>query len=359
MVREKIRVLVAEDSPVVQMLLVHVLNSDPDIQVVGTAADGLAAVEFVTKQRPDVVLMDIHMPNMDGFEATRRIMEKNPLPIVICSATMKSAEVENTFRALEAGAIASVEKPVGMGSPDFDSMVGKVVQTIKDMAGVRFGRRAAATRQGAVAPHMPHAPIKLVVIGSSTGGPPVLQTILAGLPKNFPVPVLIVQHIAAGFLDGMVEWFRKHTLLDVHIAKHNERLRSGCVFIAPDGFHMGIAPDGCVQLSDREPENGLRPSVAHLFRTASDAYGASVAAILLTGMGRDGADEMKRIKDRGGFTIAQDRESSVVHGMAGEAIKLDAVTQVLPPGEIAAALIALARPASLDEAQTNGRKNGA
>lgn len=339
---KKIKVLIAEDSPVVQLLLVHVLNADPDIQIIGTVPDGQAAVEFVQRQRPDVVLMDIHMPRMDGFEATRQIMRQQPLPIVICSATMKTSEVENTFLALEAGAIAAVDKPVGIGHPNFSAMVETVLRTIKEMAAVHITRHP--TRHGEAqrpAPPRARTDIRLVVIGASTGGPPVLHEILSGLPADFGLPILIVQHIAVGFLDGMVEWLRKSTGHDVRIAAHNELPQPGRVYVAPDQLHMGLLPSGRILLSQDPPENGLRPAVSFLFRTAAAEYGAAVAGILLTGMGRDGAEELKRLRETGALTIAQDKDSCVVHGMAGEAIKLGAAAHVLPPAQIASTLASL------------------
>ena len=346
--REKIKVLIAEDSPVIQMLLKHILNADPDIEVIGTANDGQAAVDFMDHQKPDLILMDIHMPRMDGYEATRQIMIKRPTPIVICSATMKTAEVENSFRALEAGAIASVDKPVGIGHPNFDAMVATVLRTIKEMAALKITRHGAPARpsappSGAV---RTRAPVRLVVIGASTGGPPVLHTILAGLPKDFAPPVLVVQHIATGFLGGMVEYLAKATGREIHIAAHGDQPRPGHTYVAPDGVHMGVTPGGSIFLSRDDPENGLRPSIAFLFRAAAAAYGASVAGVLLTGMGRDGADELKNLRNLGALTIAQDKESSVVHGMAGEAIKLAAAAHILPPEQIAATLAALATPAA-------------
>jgi two-component system chemotaxis response regulator CheB len=353
--RKKITVLVAEDSPVVQLLLVHMLNADPDIEVIGTAADGQAAVEFVQKLRPDVILMDIHMPRLDGFEATRQIMETQPLPIVICSATMKNAELENTFRALEAGAVASVDKPVGIGHPNFDAMIGNVLKTIKEMSIVRPARivrsKTDLVVKTPVAARKPREAIRMVVIGASTGGPPVLHTILAGLPVSFSAPVLIVQHIAPGFVEGMIEWLRKATKREIHLAAHGDQPLPGHVYIAPDNAQMGLTPSGRILVSNDPPENGLRPAVSFLFRTAAAAYGAGVAAVLLTGMGRDGADELKVLKEIGAQTIVQDRESSVVHGMGAEAIRLNAATHIVPPEQIASLLSTFAKesPAKMQD----------
>jgi two-component system chemotaxis response regulator CheB len=345
MEKRPINVLVVEDSPVVQLLLKHVLDADPQLHVMGTAADGCAALEFLQHDKPDVILMDVHMPKMDGFDTTRRIMETQPLPIIICSATMKREEVSTTFRALDAGAVAVVDKPVGPGNPGFEQMVAELIQNIKLMAEVkvvkRWGRKLRPAVQPTLAPLT--TSIKLIAMGASTGGPPVLRTILAGLPNDLPVPVLIVQHIAMGFLDGMVEWLNQSACLPVRIARPNDAILPGCVYIGPDGFHLGVSSTGAVVLSAEPPENGLRPAVAHLFRSVARVYGANAAGVLLTGMGCDGAAELKLMKDAGAVTIAQNAETSVVHGMPGEAIKLGAATYVLSPEEIAVTLTTLAR----------------
>ena len=168
-----------------------------------------------------------------------------------------------------------------------------------------------------------------------------LQRILSHLPGNFPVPVLIVQHIAAGFTSGFVEWLAQSSNLPVRIAEHGEHVLAGHCYVAPDGFHMKVIGGGQIWLSKEEPENGLRPSVSSLFRSVAKMYGASAVGVLLTGMGKDGAQELKLMKEHGAITFAQDQESSVVHGMPGEAISLGAATYVLSPEKIAASLTSL------------------
>jgi len=347
MTDRKIKVLVAEDSTVIRMLLVHLLESDPQICVIGAVSDGQAALDFVNKNKPDVVLMDIHMPRLDGFEATRRLMETIPLPIVICSATANTRDVVIAFQAMEAGAIACIEKPRGREHSDFKAIAAHLVETVKLMAEVKVVRRLARVRPAplpaapAAAWQRSVAEIKLIGIGASTGGPPVLQTILAGLPKDFPVPVLVVQHIARGFLAGMAEWLNHTTDLTTHIACHGTFPLPGHVYLAPDDFHMGIGAGGEIVLTRKAPENHLRPAVSYLFRSLADAYGPNALGVLLTGMGCDGAAELKAMKDKGAITIAQDQESSVVHGMPGVAIALGGVTHVLAADKIADALVTL------------------
>jgi len=350
-----IKILVVEDSPVVREFLVHILGADPDIRVVGTARDGEEALEAVRRHRPDVITMDIHMPKMDGLEATRRIMETDPTPIIIVSGSSDRREVATTFDAMEAGALAVLCRPAGVGHPLHEATAGELVRTVKLMSEVKVVRRWPQARREAMhsgrqAPLPPAklglvggpAQVRIVAIGASTGGPPALQTILAALPKDFPVPVLIVQHIAVGFVRGFIDWLAQSATLPVHLASHDEVMLPGHIYVAPDECQMKVARGGRIALTRDEPENGLRPSVSCLFRSIAEVYGGDAVAGLLTGMGRDGAEELRLLKERGAVTFAQDRDSSVVHGMPGEAIRLDAATFVLPPHKIAAVLTNLA-----------------
>lgn len=350
--RKLIKVLIAEDSPVVREFLVHILSSDPDIRVVGTANNGEEALDAVKRYRPDVITMDIHMPKMDGLEATRRIMETDPTPIVIVSGSTDPHDVAMTFRAMEAGALAVLGRPAGIGHPDHETTASELVQTVKLMAEVRVVRRWPQTRREPVlqpaALALPGKParvpdeIKVVAMGASTGGPPVLQMILAMLPRDFPLPVLIVQHMASGFVTSFVEWLAQSSSLPVHVAMHGEYLVPGHVYVAPDECQMKVAHGGTIVLTQDEPENGLRPSVSYLFRSLAAVYGGDAVAGLLTGMGRDGAEELRLLKEKGAVTFAQDKDSSVVHGMPGEAIRLNAATFILAPDKIAAVLMSLA-----------------
>jgi two-component system chemotaxis response regulator CheB len=340
-----IRVLVVEDSPVVREFLIYVLGSEPDIEVAGTAHDGEEALKAVDRIKPDVVTMDIHMPKLNGFDATRRIMETRPTPIVIVSGSSTAEEVATTFHALEAGALAIVPRPKGIGHPEHEVTARELVRTVKLMSEVKVVRRWPRSKAGSAAASAPRvrtskapAEIRVVAVGASTGGPIVLQTILSRLQKDFPAPVLIVQHMAPGFAEGFVEWLAETTKFPAHIAGPGALMLPGHAYVAPDGLHMGVQSGGWITLSKDAPENGLRPSVSYLFRSVAQVYGPHAAGVLLTGMGRDGADELKLLKDRSAVTIAQDKESCIVHGMPGEAMKLDAAIYVLPPEKIAEAL---------------------
>lgn len=340
-----INVLVVEDSPVSREFLVHILDSDPDITVIATARDGEEALNFVRHHRPDVITMDIHMPKLDGLETTRRIMETNPMPIIIVSDSENLHEVVTTFDAMDAGALAVLRRPVGIGHPDHQAMVRDMVQTVKLMSEVKVVRRWSrmrntkpALRRADTDLARKSAHIRIVVIGASTGGPSAIEAILAALPKNFPVPILIVQHISAGFIGGFARWLMNSSSLPVHIATHDETLLPGHVYIAPDEYQMKVERVGKIALTKDEPEHGLRPSISYLFRAVAEVYGCDTVAGLLTGMGRDGARELQLLKEKGAVTFAQDKASSVVHGMPGEAIKLNAAMLVLPLEKIAAAL---------------------
>jgi two-component system chemotaxis response regulator CheB len=353
-----INVLVVEDSAVIREFLVHILESDPDIAVIATARDGEEALGMAQQRHPDVITMDIHMPKMNGLEATRRIMETNPIPIVIVSGSQDAGEVGTTFDAMDAGALAILPRPAGVGHPDYEAMAQHMVQTVKLMSEVKMVRRWARMRNSAspslrpdpVAPAL--APEKksrlsIVGIGASTGGPSAIEMILAALPKSFPVPILIVQHISPGFVGGLTQWLSKSSGPPVHVATHGELPLAGHAYIAPDEFHMKIVREGRIILTKDPPEHGLRPSVSSLFRSICEVYGREAVAGLLTGMGRDGAEELRRLKEKGAVTFAQDKDSSVVHGMAGEAARLGAATFVLPLEKIAPMLISLADPNDL------------
>jgi len=344
--KNMIKVLIVEDSRVVQEFLAYTFMSDPEIQVLGVVGDGREALEFLKTKRPDVITMDIHMPNMDGLEATKRIMETYPTPIVIVSASDGAKSGSHTFNLIDAGALAVVHRPLGIDSVDHKESCAKLIQTVKLMSEIKVVRRFRrvstpkkdvnqslnSLRNGA-------SDIRLIAIGASTGGPPALRELLSDLPKNLTVPILIVQHIALGFVEEFMTWLGTASGFPLKMAKDGETLIPGQGYIAPDDFQMGIDAGLRIVLGSEGPENGLKPSVAYLFRSVNHSLGPNAAGILLSGMGRDGAEELKSMRDSGALTIVQDEESSVVYGMPGEAVKLNAASLILPPKEIAAALM--------------------
>jgi two-component system chemotaxis response regulator CheB len=342
----KIKVLVVDDSAVSRASLTHELETDPAFEVVGNAHSGAEAIAALEHSHPDVVTMDIHMPGMDGFETTRQIMETHPLPIVIVSASYHASDVAKAFRAMEAGAVAAIEKPPGINNPGHAAAVRKFISTVKAMSEVRVVKRwkkkEPSTKNPQPAIPLPSSgDIRLVALGASTGGPPAIQKVLAGLPKPFPVPILIVQHISAGFVEGLAEWLATSSAMPVRIARNGEIALPGTAYIAPDGSHMGVDRECRILCSQEPAEHGLRPAVSFLFRSVARSHGAQAAGVLLTGMGRDGAEELKAMRDKGAVTIAQDKESSIVHGMPGEAIRIGAAVHVGDPERIALLLRSL------------------
>ena len=341
---QKIRVLIVDDTVTARNLLVYLLNSDPALQVVGVAGDGDEALAVAERLRPDVITMDIHMPKVDGYTATRRIMDRCPTRIVMVTASTVSQEVAATFRSLEAGALAIVGRPLGLRHPQFEASARELIQVVKQMAAVPLLRRSVAAKP-ALPPAVAAVPrdIQLVAIGASTGGPLALQALLSGLGRAFPAPIAIVQHISPGFTAGFAQWLADTTAFPVRLASHGERMQAGCAYIAPDHTHMVVAASGQLQLQAGPNEHGLCPAVGPLFRSAALSCGRNAAGVLLTGMGRDGAEDLKLMQLAGAVTMVQDEHSAVVYGMPGEALKLAAADHVLPPEAIAALLLRLAR----------------
>jgi two-component system chemotaxis response regulator CheB len=341
-----INVLVVEDSPAIRDYLVYTIETDPEIRAIGAAGSGEAALEFLSRRRPDVILMDLHLPGIDGFETTRRIMSSMPAPIVVCTASARFDQAHTAMRALEAGALAVLKKPRGFGDPDAEAAI---INTLKLMSEVKVVRRwngpAAAAR--AFAQPMPHDPIghdvAMVAIGASTGGPPVLARILSSLAPDFAASILVVQHISAGFTAGFAEWLTTASGLPVQVARGGEIPLPGRVYVAPDDHHLRVGPRGELQTAGDEPHNGHRPSVGILFRSVAGRFGRRAIGVLLTGMGRDGAEELKLMADQGALTVAQDEESCVVFGMPAEAIRLGAARFVFPPRGIAELLTSAVR----------------
>jgi len=338
-----IKTLIVDDSAVVRKLLRRILEEEPDIRVVGEAENSDEAMRGVERLKPDVVTMDIRMPGADGFEATRRIMETCPVPIVIVSASYRPSDVQMSFKALDAGALAALPKPPGIGDARHEQMARDLVRSVRLMSEITVVRR---TNNGNVRAQRPVAPvsvppvaksrdIQMIAVGASTGGPPALRQLLEQLSPDLRVPIVVVQHISSGFTRGFADWLDQTSSLRVHVATHNEYALPGRCYVAPDGFHLNVENGKRLVFDSSPPDHGLRPSVASLFSSVAREYGARAIGVLLTGMGRDGASELKVMKERGAITICQDEESSVVHGMPGVAIRVGAATHVLALSEIA------------------------
>jgi two-component system chemotaxis response regulator CheB len=329
-----IRVLVAEDSRTQRELLLYILEEAGGFEVVATAADGLEAVQKTEKLRPDIVLMDCHMPRADGFEATRAIMSRCPTPIVMCSSTLSQDEMSHTFDAIKSGALAFLVKP--SAESDAEAEGEALVQTLRLMSEVKVvGRRAPPPRIRKSKPAERGRRVSLICIAGSTGAPGVIADILSDIGSAPAAPVLIVQHMAAGFVGGFAKWLCDAAGFPVRVAEQGMKAVAGEVYLAPDDRHMGIAERARIELSDAPPQEGFRPSADYLFRSAARLHGASTIGVLLTGMGRDGAAGLTELRRAGALTIAQDEPTCVVFGMPREAIARGGATHVLPPSGIA------------------------
>ncbi|GAB4265560.1 MAG: chemotaxis-specific protein-glutamate methyltransferase CheB [Deferrisomatales bacterium] len=332
-----IRVLLVDDSRLVRTVLRGVLESDPEIQVVGEAENGLEGVRKCVELGPDVVLMDIQMPVMDGLEAVERIMRERPTPVIILSATVHPGEVKSAFRAVRAGAFEALPKPEDVASAEGGARVAEeLLPRIKLYA--RVGRTRGWQRRPEdegtdAAIRLPAASPRLVAVGASTGGPRTVQSIFRALPASFPCPVLLVQHISLGFTRGFAQWLQRETDLTVKVLERSERLEPGTIYLALDGRHME-ARRGLAVLTDDPPVNACKPSVDVLFESVAREWGEHAVAVLLTGMGRDGARGALAVRQAGGEVIVQDESTSVIFGMPKAAIELGAATRVVPAGRI-------------------------
>jgi len=344
-----IRVLVVEDSATMRHHLRESLAADPELRVVGEAVDGGEAVELVGRLRPDVVTMDMMLPTMSGLVATERIMADHPTPILVVSSADRQ-ELFTTYNALAAGAVDVLEKPRGDESDeDWARRLRSAVRLVSRIRVIshpraRFGARTRPPeRAPAPAPPDPGV-LRLVAVGSSTGGPGALTQLLRALPADFAPPILCVQHIAASepFAVAFADWLAGRSGRDVRYAQDGQPVRalSGRVVLAPPDRHM-IVRDHVVRLSDAPPRNFCRPSVDVLFESLAADYGPGAAGCLLTGMGRDGAEGLLKMRGRGAVTFAQDEASCVVYGMPQEAALLGAAGHILPPARIAARLSGL------------------
>lgn len=340
-----IRILVVDDSLAYCQLLTSILGSAPDMQVIATANNGLEGVDLASRLKPDIITMDIHMPRMDGFEATRQIMSTQPCPIVMVSASFDKSQRNLTFEALRAGALSIINKPTLFAPPDMTEALISQVRLMSEVKVVRrwnqTGEAKPATRPLSTSP-IPKPVVKqrprVVAIASSTGGPGLLAKIVAELPANFPVPIIIVQHITPGFGVGLAEWLNQQTPLRVQIATAGSKLQIGEVLIAPDDYHIVLNHLGTIALNQDPPLHGVRPAADYLFESVAQYYGSRAVGVVLTGMGRDGAAGLLAMRQAGAHTVAQDKATSVVFGMPAVAIELGAAEQVLSGSYIAKAI---------------------
>jgi len=342
-----IRVLVVDDSPLMCKILTNIMNCDPQILVAAVANNGKEAVELVPRLKPDIITMDIDMPIMDGFEATKQIMADHPTPILIVSSTVYKTGMEKVFKAISHGALDVIDK--GELELVGDKKSGEaLIAKIKFLNGVRVIHQPLsdlAVERSVVDLKAPRKKVsdKIVAIVASTGGPQALLEILKRLPEDFPCGLVIVQHITNGFLAGFVGWLAKECKIKVKIGEDSEEIRPGVAYIAPDNVQMRVEEGGKIRLSHEPAFGGHRPSGDVLLESVARAYGKGGVAAILTGMGRDGAMGMKAIKQLHGKTIAQNEKSCVVFGMPHAAVELNVIDKVLPLERIAEEIVGMVR----------------
>ena len=339
---KKIRVLAVDDSALTREALKTVLNSDPDIEVIGEARDGREGVRKALALKPDVITMDISMPIMTGFEAIESIMQKQPIPIIVLS----SMDVKVIVKALEIGAMDFV-----LIVQELDEIAKELVEKVKIASKIKVLRRmkfiglkkrglSPVSIQGKAAGEMPSH--KVVAIGVSTGGPQALGEILSRLPDKFPASILIVQHISKGFVAGLVEWANPLTVLDVCVAKAADILRPGVIYFAPDDYNFVVGKDNKIELKEDTTKHMLHvPSIDEMMKSVAGSHGKNAIGVIMTGMGHDGIMGIEAIKKAGGRTIAQDEETSVIFGMNKLAIEKGCVDRVVSLENIVDAIVAM------------------
>ena len=349
----RIRLLLVDDSRTDLEILTHLLAAAPDVEVVGSAANGREALALLPQLDPDLVITDYRMPVMDGLEFIHRAMQQHPCVILVLSVAVQPCHQDNIFRLLAAGAVEVMAKPMGP-----DGHLGRregveLLERVRAIArSATMQRRLAATLAPApAAAGTPRLPIRvepprvrprLVAIGASTGGPQTLGRILGLLPADFPLPIVCVQHISLGFLDGMLAWLRGQCALPVELAGPGTAPRPGQVYFAPEGRHLILATGKRFASAPGAPGDLHCPGVDRLLTSVAACCGAAAVGVLLSGMGRDGAAGLKAMRVAGATTIVQDESSSVVFGMPAAAIALDAAQYVLSTDAIASALRRLA-----------------
>lgn len=345
-----VRVLIVDDSPVAREVLKDVLESDAEIRVVGMAGTGREAVELTARLRPDVVTMDLVMPGMNGMEATERIMARNPTPILFLSAFIGPDGAYSRSDALAAGALDVVEKPKAMPDPSWQREAGSLRQKVKSLAQVPVVTHLRLARRGvgdAMAPRDPdrariesRRAVHAVVIGASTGGPKVLDELLAALPASYEAAVVVVQHLADAFLPALIASLRPRCALEIKVAEHGDRMAPGRILFAPASGHLVVAAGGRVRIDEGAAVRGFRPSIDVTMNSVAQTFGARACGVLLSGMGADGAGGLQAIRLAGGRTMVQDERSCVVFGMPRAAIDLGAAQHVLPPAGLIRHLLA-------------------
>lgn len=324
-----IKVLLVDDSPLVRAVLRDILHATPDIVVAGEAGNGEEAVALTQRLKPDLIIMDIMMPVMDGLSALEIIMAQFPTPILVLSATMDDREVNYAFTAIKKGALDVMEKPWISGLEEEGEFGARLVEKVRILARIKVIRRRPSRAKVELRAGYQGGERNILAIGASTGGPRAVMGIMKSLPADFKGAVFVVQHIASGFARGFAQWLDHDCAIRVRLAVDGQEFRAGEALVAPNDCHMKVE-NGKVRLVQGEPVNCCRPSIDVFFNSLAEEAGSKVVGVLLTGMGKDGAQGLHRIKEQGGVTIAQDEKSCVVFGMPKAAIALNGVDEILP-----------------------------
>ncbi|MEN2746156.1 chemotaxis protein CheB [Sphingomonas sp. T9W2] len=320
------RVMIVEDSIVVRTLLTHIINDDPRLTVAGAFANAEEAIAAMPVVQPDVISMDIRLPGIDGLEATRRIMADRPTPIVVISASMDGGAMGNSMDALRAGALSVVEKPVGLGDAAYSRVAQEIRTQLAIMSEVAVVRRRMRTSPVLPVPVSRQRAPQMLLVAASTGGPPALARLFAALPADLPIPVLLVQHMGASFMTGFASWLDSVVPQRVEIAGHGEAPRAGSIHVAPGDAHLTVSRSGTMLVGRDAPVNGQRPSATRLIESGAGALDGAAMAVVLTGMGEDGAVGVQALLAAGGQAVAEDATSSVVYGMPAAAHRMGALS---------------------------------
>jgi len=344
----QVRVMVVEDSLVVRQLLVHIIASDPRLVVAAAVGSAEEALREIGRIRPDVISMDIRLPGMDGLEATRRIMSEHPTPIVVIADSIEDSSLKISMNALRAGALTVVEKPVGLSSDGYAAIASTICTQLYIMSQVPVVRQRSITpwRDTSAPRREPEWSMmrpSLMGIAASTGGPPALAKVLGALPTDFPLPILLVQHMGAPFMEGFASWLNGLTPLDVRLAQDQEIPVAGRVYVAPGDRHLLVSPAGTLKLSAEQPLGNQRPSATMLFQSMARSLGRRGLGVILTGMGEDGAQGLVELRQAGGYAVAEDESTAVVYGMPAAAARMGGVNVSLPLDMIAPRILRLAR----------------
>ncbi|AGW14951.1 protein-glutamate methylesterase/protein-glutamine glutaminase [Megalodesulfovibrio gigas] len=354
----KVKVLIADDSALMRREIKKIMESSGEIEVIGVAKDGREAVDKAKELEPDVVALDINMPVMDGLTALQYIMMESPRPVVMISSLTREGAL-TTYEALELGAVDFVAKPGGTISKNMDQIAAEIIFKIRAAASVnigRAGRRKKAQPQARPRPTPARTPRvttpaspanKIVVIGLSTGGPKSIMDVLPQLPADFGVPVIVIQHMPGSFTTSFAQRLNSNCAFPFKEAQRADIIEPNHGYLAPGDVHMTLAPRGAgkpgfmVRLSEQPAETLHKPSVDVTMESVLECYGGNIIAVLMTGMGNDGARAMAAIRKAGGRTIAESEETAVVFGMPAEAIRLGGAEFVLPVQAIASKIISL------------------